>query len=221
MIRALLVVFALSSSSPAQAIDAPREPVPAHTLARVSVSGLEWPAFDVTPLSGDLPYDSFASGSELVFTGAPGRYKVLCLGLVDGKPSILGATVTIAGGPTPPAPLPPAPGPSPVPPKPTPVVDGVVWVNLLYDDAQLTPAAAAFTSDPSVSDRVRAAGGRWVQVEIDGEYARSKGLRDYAAQNGGLPFLLYQSPDGAVVWAEPATTVDALLGKIRALRGLQ
>lgn len=94
----------------------PRNPVPPHTLVRVTPAAGErvWvlPWSD-NPTAVDVVE---AKNGDLVFVGPPGRYAVLWLS-ADGQGQ---AFVTIGSSPPGPgpAPVPPGPGPSPSPERP-------------------------------------------------------------------------------------------------------
>jgi hypothetical protein len=90
---------------------------PEHTLVRLEAAG---PADDTTwivfPI--DLADGAKVDASHYHFTGPPGTYDVVLIGIRAGTLTQARLRVTIGGSPTPPTPGPTPPKPTPIPPGP-------------------------------------------------------------------------------------------------------
>jgi hypothetical protein len=114
MTRATLLLLLLAGPGPAQSIEAPAAPVPAHRLARLRATGVESAAWIVVPV-GVADVEPSPDGKACVLAAPPGTYTVLAAATAGGKPLFLSATITFAGGPQPQPPPPPSPQPQPQP----------------------------------------------------------------------------------------------------------
>jgi hypothetical protein len=84
-------------------------------------------------------------GQEVLFTGPPHRYTIICFATVGVKPYIFTATCTIlAGAPIPPpvppgpTPVPPDPAPEPAPVPPAPIGAPGLRVLMVYESEDLS-----------------------------------------------------------------------------------
>lgn len=116
----------------------------------------------------------------------------------------------------PPKPVPPDVSPEP---KPKPVVSGPLWLILVEELDERTPATAKLVNDTAFWTRLKAKQINFRPYDQDEPAAKAKGYVEAAAKaNVGLPALILMDKDGDVVWVKPrpkdTAAVEALLREV-------
>ncbi len=117
------------------------------------------------------------------------------------------------------------PGPKPVPPdvtpepKPKPVVTGPLWLVLVEELDDRTPATAKLVNDVAFWQRMKARQVYFRPYDQNEPAAVSKGYVEAATKaNVGLPALILLDKDGDVIWVKPrpkdTAAVEALVKEV-------
>lgn len=118
--------------------------LPQNKIVRLTAEGAPAGSAYIWDVDQEDRVDIEEQGNRLLFTGAPGIFKVKVRSILfkDGKTLIETARATITiGEPTPVPPGPVPPGPTPVPPGPTPGPLAGMRVLMLYESGDTLPAA--------------------------------------------------------------------------------
>lgn len=174
--------------------------VGAFIKVQASTNGehVRWVALDkgLAVFPGEMLKDSTQT---VVMSATPGQYRLLAYTAVGGVPSDpVTVMIVVNGAQPPPAPT-PAPTPFPIPPAPFPVPPAPVpvspvtapanlWVVMVDDVTQRTPAVAKILTDVQFFNSLRSYG---IQVQILNKTDPAAAqFQQMVSSNGGLPIVV-------------------------------
>jgi hypothetical protein len=198
-----------------------------HELVHLSLAG-----GDATVAWLVMPNASeFTAGRDLVFTGSPGNYTVVCLAVSGSAPIIMRTAVQIVSHPTA---LDPVSKGDSTPTRiqqriPTPV--GAVWALLVFDKAKrssLSVRQGMILDSHTIDGAIESAGAYWKPYEVHATIPAREGMVPLAstkwgksALETGLPALVVIDSMGTIILSVPlppdeketVSTVKNVMGK--------
>lgn len=144
---------------------------------------------------------------------ANGKYRFAGVASLNDEHTEFRFTVVVGDGKD--TPIPPSPGPQPTPPvPPSPALDAPVWIFLVEETAERTPALSLILQDVKFWNGLEGKGYKFRPYDKDSSEAKKRGLDSIKDKDGRTlvyPYLVIADKNGSVVSAHPVPASTAAI----------